>query len=112
MTKNILLTHIDNNRKVFVDDYERHVLIQVTKDNIDMIKYIDLSDESLELTDSTKESKIEYHSQTLEYNRDCLKQYQIDQREAHRHEVLEMLNKYDVCEIYYVDCAADVYIVS
>lgn len=107
----VLMSHLNNDKKVFIDLYESHVLIQVTKDNIEHFTHVDLSDEALELENSTKESKIEYHSQQFDYNTHCFSQQEIEQQERHRKEIVDMLNEFEVEAIYHVDCEADVYVV-
>lgn len=111
MTKNIMLSFLNENKKVFVDLYEQHVLLQVTKDNINIVQVVDLTDDSLELTNETKEMKLSYFNQQMYFSNSFTTE-QVNRRLHHRDEMINMLTSHDVCQIYHIDCEADVYVVD
>lgn len=116
MTKKFdtLLTYLNNDKKVFVEVYEHYILLQVTKDNIHLIKTLDLSDEMLddESYNMTQQSKISYYSQDFGYNTDVLGEGAIALRNRFVEEMKTFLSSVSVDKIYHIDCEADVYIVS
>lgn len=117
MNTSIIQEHLNNNQKVFVDLYEHHVLLQVTLDNIHLIKSVDISDEMLDdetYSTSDQESKRQYFSQDFNesYNTDVLSQSQIIRMNKHVDEMRQMLDEMNVVKIYHIDCEADVYIIE
>lgn len=107
---NILMSQLNDNKKVFVDLYEQQVLLQVTKDNIDMISCVEIDDDSLEQIEASQQSRVEYFSQNFEYRTDCFSQHKIDEMKKHTQEMLTCLSKYEMSQMYHVDCVADVYV--
>ena len=116
MTKefNTLLTYLNNNKKVFVEEYEQHMLTEITLDNIHLYKTVDISDEMIDDENMTHDNKIEYYSQDFNqsYNRDVLTEQQIDKCERHAQQMRDFLSQVSVSKIYHVDCEADVYIID
>lgn len=101
--KHIIMKHLDDNMKVFVDVYEKD-LYEITKLNIDSFDLVDISDEMLdnETYKRTHEERLKYFISQDEY----WKSVSINKK------MIEMLKRHTMIECYHIDCRADVYIVQ
>lgn len=113
MNKSIIQEHLNNNQKVFVDLYEQHELVEITHENINSFKTVDISDESLDdetHTTTTQESRVEYYSQQFSHHNDD--ENKVKKFFSHIQDMKDFTTKMSLVKMYHIDCEADVYIIE
>lgn len=95
--KQILINHLNDNKKVFVHSYNNfQELFEVTKTNVDSFSTVDISDDMLDdTTVHTHEERVEYFTVHMKQDK-----------------IVKMLNELSLVKMYHVDCEADVYILE